>query len=400
MSLVTRISIFLLGMPFISILDVSLSFFTFTYILVSNWHKLYRFKSFSRLLWLYIIVIALSIFLQPLDSLNGANYLNQLIAFLHSIYWLFLAFFGISLYKIWDDENLGRVVYLALNILVISFFFFQVRIDIILIQLSTFLPRNSHVFTILCLYPLSLGWVKRNKSLVYAYSYSIIMIIAMVLTEGRAGSLVIVLQTILHFSKIKLQRVLLLSLPVMIVFSSSYNTDRLRESLGNVFRPLSGRIANLVEGQGDGDLSYDKSWLVRELMVEKAKEIFIEYPLTGIGLDNFTNYNAKLSAYYGEKFQRLSGSSISKYNTTSAHNSYVQVLAESGLIALLVLLIMIIYPFYVYFTSVSKIDVTQKSVIISLLGASIHLYAISALTGSVIWIIIGLAWGSIKFSNS
>ena len=88
--------------------------------------------------------------------------------------------------------------------------------------------------------------------------------------------------------------------------------------------------------------------------------------------------------------------SLDYYNKRSAHNSYVQLIAETGFTGFLLFLVIILTPLYYLFRTIltKNISVSQLPLIASL-GMALHFYAISALTGALPWVVLGISWSII-----
>jgi O-antigen ligase len=168
------------------------------------------------------------------------------------------------------------------------------------------------------------------------------------LTDGRAGAVIGVLEVIL-LSLIYNRRLIIKIVPITVVigiflFFLQYNSENIRSLLSNAVTPISPRVSAfiLAEEGTEGDLSHDRSWLTRQLMIEKGLEIIKIYPILGVGPLNFINYEANLSNYYSnEKYQRLAyrlDTNKTDLNTTSAHNAYIQMVSEYGVLGFLVII--------------------------------------------------------------
>ena len=133
-------------------------------------------------------------------------------------------------------------------------------------------------------------------------------------------------------------KILLVVFGLLYFISKSDASQQYLDSLANQVEPINPRFADLLRGEGDGDLTFDKSWLVRKLMVDKGLEIFKNYPVFGVGPNNFNNFDSKLSTL--KEYDRLQGQDPDFFNSRSAHNSYVQLLSEMGIPGLLLMVSM------------------------------------------------------------
>ena len=74
-------------------------------------------------------------------------------------------------------------------------------------------------------------------------------------------------------------------------------------------------------------LDYDKSILIREVMVQKGLRLFKESPWIGVGANRFKRETTPL-----ELPRQLAHLSQETIDARSSHNSYIQFLAEFGLL--------------------------------------------------------------------
>ena len=146
------------------------------------------------------------------------------------------------------------------------------------------------------------------------------------------------------------------------------------------------------------NLDQDKSYVFRELMVQKGLLLFKESPIIGVGASRFRKESVVLELSGVYRFY-----SQSSFDRKSAHNSYVGFLAESGLIGSLPLLVLILMlAFQGLKAAVSharREDLWALSVMASFVGMSIHMWTISALAGTVTWFAYGLVAALIILEN-
>jgi len=137
------------------------------------------------------------------------------------------------------------------------------------------------------------------------------------------------------------------------------------------------------------NLEQDKSYVFRELMLQKGLKLFEESPLIGVGASRFRKESVELEL--SGVFKLYSQSS---FDRKSAHNSYVGFLAESGLIGSLPLLVLILMLAFkglkAAISHARREDLWALSVMASFVGMSIHMWTISALAGTVTWFAYGL----------
>jgi O-antigen ligase len=216
----------------------------------------------------------------------------------------------------------------------------------------------------------------------------------MFLSQGRSGILIFIIEvlciSIILNPNIKKLYKFFLGLVIIGLFFTSTIQNNL-ESLSYVIEPYNPRIAGFIRQDGESDINQDKSLMIRLMMIDKTIEIFYEYPVLGIGAGMFTKYNSELTSR--DNYDRLDNKSDEYLNTRSSHGSYYQVLAEFGIVGLIFIILILIRPIlYVLKRLLNNKNGNEDFFLISLLGISLHFVAVSALTGTIPWVIIGVGW--------
>jgi O-antigen ligase len=136
-------------------------------------------------------------------------------------------------------------------------------------------------------------------------------------------------------------------------------------------------------------LEEDKSYQIRQLMIQKGLRLFEESPWIGVGVSRFTKESTML-----EIPRVLTYAGQEHFDVKSAHNSYIAFLAEGGLAAGLpfglLLLILGLLGFRSSLRLARRQEIWALSVYASFLGMSVHMWSISSLTGTVTWFVYGL----------
>lgn len=142
-------------------------------------------------------------------------------------------------------------------------------------------------------------------------------------------------------------------------------------------------------------LEEDKSYAIRELMVQKGQRLFEDSPLFGAGVGRFSRTSVPLDLP-----NRLSYADQSHFNVKSAHNSYIALLGETGLAG--------IVPFAILHTILfvggvsAAIGLARRGEVWAIaafagyVGMSIHLWTLAGLTGTGAWFVYGLVAGMIE----
>lgn len=370
--------------------------------------------------WLFIlfpIVALLSLIFAPYSE-RAPGFLADAQIWLQYVYWMVLVLFiRTHGYRINWRMMMGAIFW-AVNFLIVSFYLIHVKFSFSIFSFSLAIPRNAYVFQMLCLAPLCLFYVWYRYNIVIFIFFVLFYPLVILLSEGRAGSIIIFIEVALIvylFISYPVQKVLrFLILPMILVGAFFYTNYRPSEdsieSVAGFVNDYNPRLASLIKGEGEGDLSFDKSWLLRELMIEKAIGFATEWPVLGVGLHHFNDYDFEFGSRLNNdpQFKRLVYRSDDFYNTRSAHNSYFQLLAETGYLGVSVILLIIFIPVSKLIIKLLTKPHASLALACGLLGISIHYYVISSITGAIGWFTLGLAyfflnhgdWISLPYSDT
>jgi O-antigen ligase len=147
------------------------------------------------------------------------------------------------------------------------------------------------------------------------------------------------------------------------------------------------------------NLETDKSYMIRQLMNQKALLLFEESPLIGVGAARF-----RLSSVPLEIPAVLSYAPQEHFDRKSAHNSYLSFLAENGLLGFVLYVLFLIrlalrgFKVQDHFTRQG--EYWALAVFLSFIQMSIHMWVISSLTNTLNWFIYGLVGAMIMTYRS
>jgi O-antigen ligase len=402
--------VFFLAWPFLIVFN-SITFYIFVGLVFQHlkfYGSVFNVKLKYSVVFTFFLIIALFSLLVAPEITRTRGFINDMQLFVQYIYWTSLTLFVLSNWRRFNFIELSKYLLIGIIALIISFYLLKFKLNIGPIYLDFNPSRNGFVFQMLAIVPLTFIYITKSFGRFKSVIWLVFLTGSVVLSNGRSGAIIILIQAALLFYGIwqhKLARFripILLLLPIILYYSTVWiSVEENSKWLSEKVESINPRLANLIVGQDDGDLSQDKSWLVRKMMVLKALEINKIYPWLGVGIGNFTKYDAKLVSRRKAEFERLRGADAELLNTRSAHNSYIQILAEMGNIGLGILLVIIFVPLLYYFYSFIRIKpLTFYYPFIALLGIAIHFYAISSITGAVTWFTIGMAWAGIRINSS
>lgn len=313
----------------------------------------------------------------PSDSLSRAlevlpNYL----------YWVMLILFLTS-YKKWIHlDSIYFGIYFGILFSILYYFLLQRFLTDI--PLFKELTQNTFAFLIICYTPIVV-WYTGYR---FGYFWVIIVIIVLVLSGflsgSRSGSLLTLSGGILTIllNRRSTGKIYVFALIGYLLIIATMDTKVVKETIYY----LNTRTYDLVYNRKK-TFEEDRSYLVRLAQIEKALIIFEKYPISGIGLNNFTNYRVKLPGNFeGAEFV-VDKKTIDK---KSAHNSYMGFLAEGGLVLLIPFIALLLYCVVWFSLHINKLRPEYKPIFIGIIHMSIHLYFIYAILNVFAWFLIGL----------
>ena len=161
------------------------------------------------------------------------------------------------------------------------------------------------------------------------------------------------------------------------------------------------QLTNTIVNRYDtfDQLSEDKSFVIRQLMNQKALRLFSNSPIIGVGPSRFraTSIELDIPSILGYQDQ-------SYFDTKSAHNSYLAYLAETGLFGFIPFVVLLIILIFRGFTNtkyfLSKSQFWALAIYLSFIQTSIHMWVITALNNSGTWFIYGLTGAIIMLGQS
>ena len=141
-------------------------------------------------------------------------------------------------------------------------------------------------------------------------------------------------------------------------------------------------------------LEDDKPVLTRLALIEKSLRLFESNPAFGAGLGRFDLQSVRLAVAY------TPWTNDETLNGRSSHNSYLSLLAETGLVGAipfaLLLAALLVRGARSSYRLLLRGEEWAGGVWASALGVSIHLAALSGLTGTLPWFVFGLTAGVIE----
>lgn len=402
-----RLFAFFLAFPSISILGINITFCFFFLILIFHAKEripiITRDKTNKWFILLFLAGTISTIFHPPLD--REVSIVSDIKTILQYFYWILLAMYLRSNFHLIDWWRFSRSLFWGLVALVIGRYFLPLEVDLTPFQVTFSSTRNGFIYNLLCFFPLIVWYLQYSKFARISPILLLFFVLSILFSNGRAGFVLIIIQAllmgvILYPSFDRVFKAGLISLAVIFIiwqfFSGSEITTKIARNIEKVNPRASVMISK--EAGSEGDLTRDKSWLLRKLMVDKAIEIVKEYPALGLGWMHFDKYNAELKTL--PNYQRLSSLDKEFLNTRSSHNSYAMYAAEGGLIGFVILLIILLIAFIPFLNKFIKNNLTNIDLPLVAMGTLVvYFYAITSITGAGTWFVIGTSLGCISYNS-
>lgn len=312
------------------------------------------------------------------------------------LYWLLILFY----FSTWADKinffEFSKYVFYGLIAITLSQYFLY----------SLGFPRftqNAYIFNIVTCGSLSFYYLyKRYNFLILAIVGGLFFASA-ILSQSRSGSVLVFLQITMVISLVSpsfkrfIFFVSILALPILIILVNEVSSIEGRNNIAALVEDYNPRMAELI--QDPEQVTYrDKSWLTRQMMIRKGMDIHEQFPWFGVGLGRFNNYWIDI-----ERINKWSNDTMEHYNQRSSHNSYIQLLAETGQLGLGLFVLLLIIILVSGLKYLVRLEITPAIfIMIGFIGMCIHMWAIASLTGTNTWFVLGLsiAVAKGKFSST
>lgn len=247
-----------------------------------------------------------------------------------------------------------------------------------------FLTQNSYGFQFSAFTPFLFVKVFSAKGKdIFGWGLAVFISLAAVIINGSRGSWVAVSLGLILFA-------LLFFISNPKKFSGLVILVIFVALLSVIVLTASPAISNAVKARVDtfSTLEDDKPFLIRQALTQKGMLMFESSPLIGVGAGRFSKNTADLV------LPSQISSRENELQRKSSHNSFIQWLAEFGLIGSLpfgfLLVMLVISGFTNARLGIIQSDLIPLGFLISLIQMSAHMWVIAALTGTVAWFMFGL----------
>ena len=366
--------------------------------IIFSLYAIFNYKKFKILdKKIVILFFSFVILIFPFESIDFKNSLIKYFSFFRFI----LMLLGLIIF--FEKENNKNYFFLKIY-KIFSFILTIIIIDIIIefIFGTNILGYKSYVDSRIASFTndeLIIGYIfcftvlftltfimKKTNTYYFLIIIGIILAISFIIGERsnflKLFSLIILFSFInlFYFNKFKIRN-LFIAIPIILIsLASFYQLTKNTQQGKSLYRLLE---INMPE---ESKTSFD----IKEKFFEShhaphyvtAYKIFLNYPVFGIGINNFYSESSK-KKYIDKRLQYSGGSRAS----THAHQLYLEILSEVGLVGLIYFIFIFLYPIYLSLKSLIK---TQEVSILSHLF--LHFYFIFPIlpSGSIFGTNIGI----------
>lgn len=379
--------------PILLIAGQNISLFIFIYIFFQGGTKLSLIQ-YKHLIQIVLLLFATASIISVIDvTEDDSDALSRSLQVLPNyLYWCIMVWVFISAAQYIPFQSLHKYIFTGLMIYILYFLFLR---DFALSGWIAKLSQNAFALVLICFTPPALIYVKEKYGLKYSLLVLGIILFILIKDGRRAGSVLTMVSSLgaLFLPTIN-ARYLTSGIIVFISLTIFLSTDIGEDIIHN----LNPRIHELLY-ENEKITTEDRSYLTRQLMIEKGFTIFKDNPVTGIGLNNFDNVEVEFKGDFdGSEFV------INKEGTneTSSHNSYINLLAEGGLFLIIPFVAILLFNLVFFVVNYNSRNIRLNSYYWAFLAMTIHLFFITGIVNVYVWFLIAIctALSTVNYSES
>ena len=219
--------VFFLGFPCLSVAGNSITFYIFIALIYKVglfWTATYKGK---LLFSLFLLVVLISALIAPYSEMPrhpGAGHVIKL--GIQYIYWILVAAFFSKYFQRLDLYSLAKYLLIGILCSIVGFYLIPFNVDLAVLEFTTSQSRNSFIFGLLASVPICFIYLKQRYRGIKLRAFFIFFIAMALLSNGRAGAIIIVIEillvsAIIYPSMLKLARIMVLPFIGLFVISES-----------------------------------------------------------------------------------------------------------------------------------------------------------------------------------
>ncbi|MFM9951263.1 MAG: O-antigen ligase family protein [Saprospiraceae bacterium] len=381
---------YLMAFPVFLLGGINLSLYLFPVMILNFSAKVKTFKIHSKpQLFACFFGLGAIISVLTIDAQNDDSLSRALAVLPNYIYWSALVIFILNIWHFVNLTYTSKFIFLGV---LTSVLYYQVQDFINLPVLNNFAP-NSYAFLLVCYTAPSVAYIAHRYGKNQALLFLAVVLLSLLLIGRRAGFVLVFGSSLgaLYLGYISFGKIIRAGFIGLVLFASM----QLSIVEGYILQS-SPRMHELFY-ENDNLAATDQSILVRKLQVEKGLDLFNKNLFTGIGLNNFSNYEG---VFKGD----FEGSKIvlrkKQWNNKSAHNSYIALMAEGGLFLFVPFVLIILYNLYGFIISANRRTPLETAFYWSFFGMCTHLYFITGIVNVYPWFLIAVVSAiSVKYAR-
>ncbi|HMQ48398.1 MAG TPA: O-antigen ligase family protein [Saprospiraceae bacterium] len=372
--------------PILDLLGVSFTFYIFILLgrnLLMEGYKIFQLDSFFDLLILIMASAMIISYVFAKETFMPINPATEMMFLVQCMYWLVLILFIKTHRHRINFYEVAQYMWMGITLAILLYY-----------TIGGMFTQNGFAFMMVCGVPIAFYYLLRRFNVAINVFFAAGYIAAALMSQSRAGALVVFgeLTLIFSFAFPFVRNLIFASIPVLLLliglgFASGIDVEKTLGEIADVVEPYNEDLGELIRDPMAVNET-DASWQTRVLMMRKALYIIDQYPITGAGLGRFTDYWADL-----DMTGLILKGSESRYNRKSAHNSYVMLLGELGFLGfipfILILLTVLSRAVPLFFSSSYPTIVAFGAAFV---GMCIHMWTIAAITGTMSWMLLGMVY--------
>jgi O-antigen ligase len=249
-----------------------------------------------------------------------------------------------------------------------------------------FLSQNSYGIQFSTFFPfvLSLPFIFRGRNRIFSVIGLIVTVIAIAGNGSRSSWIAVAVGSVTFLLLYAVtQRKGLITVPLRLIGTIVVVVILAVISPQDILDPVVERFDTFEA------LDSDKSYQIRQLMIQKGTRLFEDSPIFGVGVGRFRRVSVPLDIP-----DVLAYRDQGHFDVKSSHNSYVALLGETGLVGIVPFILMQVLIAIRGFSAAIRLvrcgNIWGVAAFSGYIGMSIHLWSLAGLTGTAPWFMYGI----------
>lgn len=246
------------------------------------------------------------------------------------------------------------------------------------------MTQNSFAFLLIIFSPLVVTYAILKYGKRPAFAFVLLLTVSGFLSGSRAAGLLVFFGSLLGFYSPgrRINRLIWIMIGIGMFGFLMVQFSFVQDFIFYLNPRVHDLILNFEE-----TLMTDRSYLTRVLMIEKGRLIYEQYPLFGVGLNNFLSHPVQFQGnFVGAEWVINKGLE----EGTSSHNSYINILAEGGLFMFVPFVAILVSNLILGLTNFQRFNPLVRSLFFGFVLMTIHFYFITSIVNFYTWVFIAL----------